>query len=100
MACGEFQSGESRMPIVSRLRAFARNVFNRSSVDRDLRLELGGYLESLTAEHMRRGLARADAERAARLELGSVDDVTENVRDVRTGARLDVLLRDIRFALR
>jgi len=88
------------MPVVSRLRAFARNVFQRSSVDRDLRLELGGYLESLTAEHMRRGLSRADAERAARLELGSVDHVTENVRDVRTGALLDVVLRDVRFAVR
>ena len=88
------------MPVAPRVRAFVRNLFQRSSVDRDLRHELHGYLESLTAEHMRRGLSRAEAERAARLELGSVDNVTENVRDVRTGALIDVLVRDIRFAIR
>ena len=41
-----------------------------------------------------------EARRAARIELGGVEQVKEQVRDSRTGAFLDSLLQDFRFALR
>jgi len=41
-----------------------------------------------------------EAQRAARIELGGVEQVKEQVRRSRTGAFLDSLLQDLRFALR
>src|SRR6516162_8733339 len=41
-----------------------------------------------------------EAERAAHIELGGVEQVKELVRDARAGAWLDALARDCRFALR
>ncbi len=88
------------MQFVSRAVALARNLFRRDDVEHHLDAELSGYLDALIAEKQRHGLAPAEAERAARLELGGVDVVKENVRDARTGATLDTALRDLRFAAR
>jgi putative ABC transport system permease protein len=88
------------MRILSRATAFVRNLSQRQRTDDDLDAELRGYVDALAAEKMRRGVNRADAERAARIELGGFDVVKENVRDARAGATLDVLSRDIRFAAR
>ncbi len=49
---------------------------------------------------MRRGMSPEDALRQARRELGGMDQVKENVRDVRPGVFLDTLGHDIRYALR
>ena len=45
-------------------------------------------------------MSRDDARRAARLEIGRVDQVKEHVRDVRVGAWLDALRQDVRFGVR
>jgi predicted permease len=42
-------------------------------------------------------MAPQEARRAARIELGGVEKVKEQVRDARTGAFLDSLLQDLRF---
>ena len=86
--------------VISRVGAFARNLFRRSRIDRALDDELRAYVAGVAAEHVHAGMSPRDAERAARLELGGYDVVKENVRDARTGARLDALLRDCRFAAR
>lgn len=86
--------------VATRLRALVRNVFRKGSVDRDLDEELRAYHDGLVDEKVRAGLSRRDAERAARLAGGLDDFVRENVRDVRTGAWVDVVLRDVRFAAR
>ncbi len=54
----------------------------------------------LIAENIRAGMPPDEAQRAARIELGGVEQVKEQVRDSRTGAFLDSLLQDLRFALR
>jgi len=54
----------------------------------------------LIAENIRAGMPPREAQRAARIELGGVEQVKEQVRDSRTGAFLDSLLQDLRFALR
>jgi hypothetical protein len=54
----------------------------------------------LIEEKIAQGMSRDDARRAARLELGPVDQVKEHVRDVRAGARLDVIRQDVRFGVR
>jgi putative ABC transport system permease protein len=77
-----------------------RNLARRSRVEDGLDEELRAIQELLAAEKRRSGLAPAEAERAARLELGSRDALKDEVRDVRTGASLESLLQDARHSLR
>ena len=86
--------------IIARTVAFVRNLFHRARVDDALDEELRAYVAGVVAEKVRDGMPPRDAERAARLELGGYDVVKEKVRDIRTGALLDGLLRDCRFAAR
>src|SRR6202522_2445198 len=54
----------------------------------------------LIDEKIRAGMTPAEAQRAARIELGGVEQVKIHVRDSRTGAFLDSLMQDVRFAIR
>ena len=89
------------MPFLSRLASLARNLFTRPRVERDLDDELRAYLDQLTDEKRggRYGCAEA-ARRAARLELGGMEQVKEEVRQVRTGQMLEELLQDLRYGVR
>jgi len=81
-------------------RHFARNLFRRDRVERELTDEIASYLELLIEERVARGMSRHDALQTARLELGRVDHVKEHVRDMRAGAWLDALRQDVRFGVR
>ena len=86
--------------MIGRIRALCRNVFRGERVEQELDEEIRGYVELTAAENMRRGLAPGDAMLAARRDLGGMDQVKERVRDVRTGAAADTLIRDLRYAVR
>jgi predicted permease len=88
------------MPLLVKARSFLRNLFFVRRVDADLDREVHSHLEMLIEERMRAGMAAPEARRAARIELGGVEQVKEQVRDSRTGAFLDSLLQDFRFAIR
>ncbi len=88
------------MPLLVKARSFLRNLFFSRRVDADLDQEVHSHLEMLIEEKMRAGMPAAEARRAARIELGGVEQVKEQVRDSRTGALLDSLLQDLRFAIR
>jgi hypothetical protein len=74
-------------------------LFTRGK-DRELDAEIESYLELRTAEKISQGMSPDAARREARLEMEGTDHVKDAVRDVRRGARLDLILRDIRFGLR
>ena len=86
--------------LLARCRHFLRAIFRRDEVERELREELDGYLGMLVERNLARGMSPRAARRAARLQFGDVDCVTEQVRDVRSGAWVEGGLRDIRHALR
>ncbi|MEP6491519.1 MAG: ABC transporter permease [bacterium] len=88
------------MSVRSRIVSVARNLFRRSRVERELSDELRAYVDSLTDERVHRGESPDIARRHALLDVGGVEQVKEEVRDIRTGAIVDVLLRDLRFATR
>jgi predicted permease len=88
------------MPLLVKARSFLRNLFLSRRVEADLDQEVHSHLEMLIAENIRAGMPPHEAQRAARIELGGVEQVKEQVRDSRTGAFLDSLLQDFRFALR
>src|SRR6478736_9436871 len=80
-----------------------RSLFGRRSLDRTAEEEMRAHLEFEVEANLRRGLSRADAEREARLRLGTVAAALDEVRDQRhfaflTGAMLD--LRQAWVALR
>jgi putative ABC transport system permease protein len=88
------------MPFLSRLASLRRNLFSRPRVERDLDEELRAYLDQLTEEKRQEGMGAEEARRAARLELGGLEQVKEEVRQVRTGQVLDEFLRDLRHGFR
>ncbi|HYC51137.1 MAG TPA: ABC transporter permease [Gemmatimonadaceae bacterium] len=79
---------------------FVRNLTRRSEVERDLDDELQAYIDLLTAEKIKLGMTPDAARRAAHLEAGGVEQIKEEVRDVRRGAFLETTLQDFRYGLR
>ena len=72
----------------------------REDRDRDLDDEIRGFLEERIAAYERQGLSPCEARRAALREVGGVESVKEQVREVRPGAGLRALLRDARVGAR
>lgn len=77
-----------------------RLLLHRPEVDQELDDEIGYHVEAKTEENIARGVPPEEARRAARVELGGVEQAKENMRSVRTGAWLETFLQDIRFGLR
>ena len=77
-----------------------RALLFKTDAERDLDDELREYLEAAIEQKMSAGMSRADASRAARAEMGSVDAVKDRVRDVAWETRVETLVQDLRFAVR
>jgi len=77
-----------------------RNVLDRTRHDEELDAEVRAYAEMLAEEKMRAGVKPDEARRAARIDLGGIEQVKEEVRAVSAGAWLDSLLQDIRYGAR
>lgn len=73
---------------------------SRARRKRELEDEISAHFEMAVKDRMSRGESRRDAERAARLEFGNVDNVKEDARAAWGGIWIDRFERDIRFALR
>jgi predicted permease len=80
--------------------AFWKNLFSRSQVERELDDELQAFVDLLTAEKIRSGMTPDAARRAARVEAGGVEQIKEEVRDVRSGALVETTVQDFRYGLR
>ena len=76
------------------------SLANRSRRRADAADEVEHYLEQATEAHMACGMSREEARRAARLELGSVVGVTQQVREYGWENALLALGMDIRYAAR
>ena len=72
----------------------------RSRQDRELDEELQQFLQASIDAKVASGLSRADAERAARLELGSTAAVKEWTRDAGWETHVEGLWQDVRYAAR
>ena len=86
--------------ISSRVRSLGRNLFSNARVERDLDEEVRAYADLLVAEKMRAGMNAADARRAAMVELGGLERVKDDVREVRTGALFETTAQDVRYSVR
>ena len=77
-----------------------RALTRRSAADRDVSDEVRDYLERAAAAHLARGLRPDAAARAARLELGNVTAVREQVREYGWENLVETVLADVRYAIR
>ncbi|MEO6008938.1 MAG: permease prefix domain 1-containing protein, partial [Vicinamibacteraceae bacterium] len=82
------------------LRYRVRALFRRADVERELDDEVRFHLEQQAALEERSGADRDEARRQARLAFGGIDATKEASRDGRGVQVLEVLGRDLRYAVR
>lgn len=88
------------MPLVAKARSFLRNLLSRRRAELNLHNEVHSHLELLADEYIRAGMSPNEAQRAARIELGGIEQVKEQVRDERRGNTLHSIISDCRYGLR
>lgn len=88
------------MSLFCRLRSLLSNLFHGDHAERELDEEMSANLAMLIDEKVAGGLSADKAYRAARIEFGGVDQVKEQVRDVRMGMMIEQVWLDARYALR
>ena len=84
----------------TRLASLLRNLLHKQREERELDAEVRAYELLLADEKLRAGMNLQEALRQARLELGGVEQVKEQVREIRAGHVLETLFQDVRFGLR
>src|SRR5947199_8153578 len=82
------------------LRLVWQNVFRQQRVNWELGEELQAYIEMQAAEKVRSGLTPGEARRRARHEIEGLEQVKQGVRDARTGAAIETVIQDLRYAFR
>jgi len=88
------------MSFLSRLASLRRNLFTQPHIERDLDEELRAYLDQLTEEKRSAGMSAAEAQRAALIELGGLEQVKEEVRQGMNSQMLEEFPRDARYGIR
>jgi putative ABC transport system permease protein len=88
------------MPLRSRLSSLWRNLFHKDRIEQEMADEIDAYLEMLIEIKITDGLHPAEARRAALIELGGVEQVKEQVREVRMGQVLETIWQDLRYGAR
>jgi predicted permease len=88
------------MSSLSRLRALWRNVRHRGRVERDLDDEVRATFALLEEAHRQTGLSADAARRAATIELGPAGALKEQIAEAKSGASMETLVQDVRYAAR
>ena len=77
-----------------------RSLFRKRRVEQELSDELRFHLEELMEEKVIRGMTSAEARYAALRELGGVEQIKEECRDMRRVNYIENFLQDVRYGLR
>src|SRR5260370_16400727 len=88
------------MPLFVKVRSFLRNLFLAERVNTDLDQEVHSHLDLLIEEKLREGKSPQEAQRGARIELGGIEQVKQQVREAHIGNWLHFVISDCRYALR
>src|SRR3989475_12411935 len=75
-------------------------LFANSKVEAELAREIGAHLALLEDEYLRQGMTHEDAQRAARLAYGGVEQATQLHRDERAFQGLGQIPQDVRYTFR
>jgi putative ABC transport system permease protein len=77
-----------------------RSLFKRRRVEQELSDELRFHLEKLTEENVAKGMTREEARYAALRELGGVEQIKEECRDMRRVNDIENFIQDLHYGLR
>ncbi|HEV8711388.1 MAG TPA: ABC transporter permease, partial [Candidatus Binatia bacterium] len=88
------------MPLFVKGRSFVRNLLSTRRLEEDLDQEVRSHLAMLADENARAGMSPQEAQRAARIELGGIEQVKEQVREERLGNWLHSVISDCRYGAR
>lgn len=77
-----------------------RSVFHRRAADGELDSELRFHLEQQIAIHISEGMSAADARQTALRELGGIEQLKEECRDMRKTNYIHDFAQDLRYGLR
>ena len=88
------------MSLLRRGRERVRAFWNKPALDAELEAELAAHLEFAIEENLERGLAPEEARRLALVSFGGMVQAKEQQREARGLMTLDILLQDLKYALR
>ena len=77
-----------------------RSLFRKGRVEQELSDELRFHLGKLTEEYVAKGMTPEEARYAALRELGGMEQIREECRDMRRVNHIENFIRDFRYALR
>ena len=77
-----------------------RALLRKQQGERELGEELRAYIENVAEQKMRSGMSGEDALRQARVEVGSLESLKEDVREVGWEVALESFLQDVRYGVR
>src|SRR5438552_13431924 len=76
------------------------STFRRAEMDNELEAELAAHLELAIEENLRRGMSAEEARRQALIRFGGTEQAKQQHREARGLPVLDILLQDLRYAVR
>jgi len=88
------------MKLLDSLRFRIAALFRRSETNAEIEEELRAHIQHRADDLERSGLARAVAERRARIEFGGHERYKEESREALGGSFIETLIQDVRFSLR
>ena len=88
------------MSIWNKFTGGLRALLHRDAAERDMDEELRAFLDASAERKMRAGMPEAEARRAARVEMGSMESVKEEIRDSGWEAAVEALWTDLRYSVR
>ena len=77
-----------------------KRFFSRPAADAELAQELEAHLQHEVDDNLARGMSKEEAQRRARVKLGSVRRVRETVWERNSLEWFETALRDLRYAVR
>jgi len=88
------------MSLTSRIREVVRLLLHRNEKEAELDSEIHAYFQTQVDRLIQRGMSPEGARRLVRLKFEGSEQVKEKVREVRTGAGIISIVRDLKYALR
>ena len=88
------------MPIWSKLSGGLRSLFHGREEEQEMDEELRAFLQDSAEWKMQVGMNATEAQRAARVEMGSVESVKDKIRAVGWESAVEALWTDVRYSVR
>src|SRR5215469_339729 len=88
------------MPIGSKLSGGLRAPCHRREAEQEMDEELRAFLQASAERKVQAGMSAAEAHRAARVEMGSVESVKEEIRAASWESSVEALWADVRYSVR